>query len=140
MTASSNLDLLRSIYAGWERGDFSSVEWAHPEIDCVFVGGPDPRGWRGHAGMAEGMRAWLSAWRDFRTEPSEYREPDHERVLVLTTSRARGKSSGLEIERQAAANLFCLRDGKVVRLSSTSTATAPSPTSASGSRRCRTRT
>jgi ketosteroid isomerase-like protein len=62
--ASENVELVRSIYAAWERGDYSSTEWAHPEIDFVIADGPQPGHWTGVAGMAEGWRAFLSAWDD----------------------------------------------------------------------------
>jgi ketosteroid isomerase-like protein len=116
--ASANLDLVRSIYAGWERGDFSSAEWAHRDVECMFVGGPDPGSWTGLTGMAEGMRSWISAWEEFRVEPKEYRELDEDRVLVLVQLSGHGKTSGLEIGRTRAgqANLFHVRRGKVSRV------------------------
>ena len=115
---SPNLDLVRSIYAGWARGDRSSVEWAHPEIEVVIADGPSPASWTGLAGMAEAARDFVSAWEDLRTEAEEYRELDDEQVLVLDHRSGRGKTSGLELSqiRTQGAHLFHIRDGKVTRL------------------------
>jgi len=115
---SENLELVRSIYADWGRGDFSSAEWAHRDVECVFAGGPDSGSWTGLTGMAEGMRSWISAWEGFRVEAEEYRELDQERVLVLVRFSGRGKTSGLEIGRAwvGQTNLFHIRDGKVSRV------------------------
>ena len=63
MTDSPNVALVRSIFADWERGDFSSTDWAHPEIEYVFTDGPAPGTWTGLAGMEEASRDWVSAWR-----------------------------------------------------------------------------
>jgi hypothetical protein len=114
---SENLDLVRSIYADWERGDLSSVEWAHPLIEWVFADGPDPGSRTGLASMTEGYRGWLSAWEEFRVAPEEYREIDDERVLVLTRWGGRGKTSGLDLGqmRTRGAHLFYVRAEKVRR-------------------------
>jgi len=116
--ASSNLDLVRSILAPWERGDYSSVEWARPDIEYAIVDGPEPGSWTGLVGMEEGERHFLRGWAELRALADGYQELDDERVLVLVHARGRGKTSGLEIRQidRGGALLFQLRDGKVTRL------------------------
>jgi len=115
--ASANLDLVRSIYAAWERGDFSSAEWAHAEIEYVS---DDPLLPLGHttgvAGMAEIWDNWLSTWTDFHADADGYHEVDGERVLVLLSYSGRGNPGGLEVMPIQGASLFHIRDGKVTRL------------------------
>jgi ketosteroid isomerase-like protein len=115
---SENLNLVRSIYAAWERGDFSSAEWAHPEIEFVAAEGPDPIQSTGVAAMTQRWRQWMTVWENYRSEAEEYRELDRERVLVLMRHGGRGKASGVAVEQldRRGANLFHIRDGKVVRL------------------------
>ena len=117
--SSANLDLVRSIFADWERGDFGSAEWAHSAIEYVWVDGPSPGSRMGLAGMAEGWRGFVSAWGELRVAADDYRELDCERVLVLNHySGGRGKTSGVELGqmRTEVAALFHVRDGKVTRL------------------------
>jgi ketosteroid isomerase-like protein len=111
--ASANLDLVRSLYAAFERGDFSSAEWAHPEIEYVFADGPAPGSWTGVPEMVEGFRDFLSAWEEYGIEAEAYRELDDERVLALAHFSGRGKTSGLDVGQMRAkgACLFHLRDG-----------------------------
>jgi ketosteroid isomerase-like protein len=115
---SSNLDLVRSILAAWERGDFHSTEWADPEIEYVIVDGPVPGNWTGLDGMEEGMRHVVRGWTELRVEADEYRELDDERVLVLNELSGRGKTSGLDLDqmRTTGAALFQISDGKVTKL------------------------
>jgi hypothetical protein len=98
---SANLDLVRSIYADWERGDFTSAAWADPEIEFVVADWPDAGTWSGLAGMTEGMREFLRTWEDFSLEPDEYRELDDGRVVVGLRVHGRGKTSGVELGKRS---------------------------------------
>jgi ketosteroid isomerase-like protein len=116
--ASNNVELVRSIRAAMERGDYSAAEWADPEIEWIFADGPNPGRSKGLAGMADVLRNFLSAWEGFRAEADDYRELDDDRVLVLVDYKGRGKKSGLELEQMGAkgATLYHVRAGKVTRL------------------------
>jgi hypothetical protein len=110
---------VRSIYAARERGQYSSVEWAHPAIEFVIPDGPDPVSLKGVSAALGWARDFLSAWEGFRVKVDEYRELDEERILVLTRpGGGRGRRSGLELggDGGRGAGLFHVRDGKVTRL------------------------
>ena len=116
---SANLDLVRSIYADWERGDFSRDDWAHLEFVHVVVGGPEP-GSGTLARMSGIMGEWFAAWDAYRAEAVECRELDDERVLVFTRASGRGKESGLDLGQMRAEwiDVLRIRDGKVTTLAS----------------------
>jgi ketosteroid isomerase-like protein len=116
--ASPNVQLVRSIWAAWERGDFGAIAWAHPDIEYVMADGPSPGTWKGLAGLAEGSREFLNPWEGYRAVADEYIELDDERVLVLVHDvSGRGKASGLDVGNVPGekANLFQIRGGKVIR-------------------------
>jgi ketosteroid isomerase-like protein len=115
---SENLDLVRSLCADWERGDFfASGEWVHPDIEFVLPDGPDPGSWNGKDAMVRAWRDRLGAWDHFQAGVEEYRELDHDRILVFNQARGRGKTSGVELgEIGRGATLFHVRNGKVIRL------------------------
>jgi ketosteroid isomerase-like protein len=120
---SANLDLVRSIYANWERGDYSSARWADTEIEYTVddFGPLVAQTWTGLTGMAEGARSIIDVFELARIEADEYRELDAERVLVLDRRSGTLKQSGIGFGTSTAlpamgAHLFQIANGKVTRL------------------------
>jgi hypothetical protein len=109
-----NLELVRGLYRDWERGDFSSVDWAHPEIELV-PHTPLLKPARGITELGERWRDWLSSFSEWRLDLEELLEVGDE-VVALTRIDTRGKGSGIRFDSIASANVFAFRDGKVVRL------------------------
>ena len=115
---SANLDLVRSIFAAVERADYSSAEWADPEIEYVVADGVEPGSFKGPTGLVQAMHQMLRPWKHVHTHVDEYRELDGERVLVLRRFSGRGKASGLQLEALSSqgAQVVHIRDGKVTRI------------------------
>ena len=112
---SENLDLVRSIFVGWERGDFSSSEWADPDIEYVIADGREPSTFKGRAGLAEAMHTLFRDVEDVRGEAEEYRELDAEHVLALGRGFGRGKLSGVPASARNA-EVFEVHEAKVTRV------------------------
>jgi hypothetical protein len=115
MTAS--LELVRSIYTLWERGDHRY--WADPEIQYVTVGGPDRGGSVRHGvPMAESFREWLGDWSDLKAAAEKYLSLDREHVLVPYQSEASRPTSRPKqpLARAHGATLFQVHASRVTRI------------------------
>jgi ketosteroid isomerase-like protein len=109
-----NVEIVRRVYEGWSRGDFSQTEHFDPEIEFELIDWPHPARSRGVEAMAEIWLATLSAWDDFRAKPDEV--IDHgNNVLVLNSISGRGRGSGADVSALTA-TVWTVEGGKVVRL------------------------
>jgi ketosteroid isomerase-like protein len=113
--SAANVDLVRRVYDALLRDDLdAALEFMDEEIEYV---NPDyavePGRRYGHVGIranVENMRVSFDYWQ-FR--PEEFIDAG-DQVAVIGTFRARGRDSGLEIERPQS-RLWTIRDGKIVR-------------------------
>jgi ketosteroid isomerase-like protein len=108
-----NVEIVQSIFAPWTEGDFSSADWADPEIEFRSIAEHGEA--HGVAAMAERWRGWLRAFEHFSSHAEEYLEAG-DQVLVMTRFLGTGRSSDAPISDFQGACLFTLRNGKVVRL------------------------
>jgi hypothetical protein len=116
---SANLDLVRSIYANWERGDFRHVDSADLEIEFVIHGWIFPVHAKGLTEMAASVREIFSEIAEWHDVAEEYRELDADRVLVLNRLSGRGRGSGVGLTHtpQHTVRVFETHKGKVTRMS-----------------------
>jgi hypothetical protein len=131
---SANLDLVRSIYAAWGRGEIlptdPTAELVHPNIEIAVVDGPEPSSRKGMAAATPGIEGFLASGTTFASKQIEYRELDDERVLVLSRVIGRGaRSRGRPCSAQRACSTSVT--GSSPGSSCTGTATERSTTSAS---------
>jgi ketosteroid isomerase-like protein len=108
-------DLLARLREPLERTgelDWSLVE---PDFEIRDHELPDSAVHYGPAGWRDWARDWRQAWEDYGIERLELIELDDDRILTVHRLRARGRSSGVELERTDA-QLWTFSDERLVRM------------------------
>jgi ketosteroid isomerase-like protein len=86
----------------------------HEEVEVHDHDILDAGDYRGHAGFGRWLEDWAAAWSEFSMEPEEFLDAG-ERVVAVIRMKAKGRGSGVVVQRQDA--MVCkVRDGKIVRL------------------------
>jgi uncharacterized protein len=114
--SSSATGLVRTLYTAINARDYETgfsllsedFEWVEPEQ--TLLSGRH----RGFAEVRQAIEAQLEVWDEFRIEPEDFYEVG-DRVAVPVRQRARGGSSGVELEIRIG-HLWTVDEGKIVRL------------------------
>jgi ketosteroid isomerase-like protein len=111
----ANVDLVRHIYEALLRNDLdTALESMHEAIEYVNPAyAVEPGRRHGHEGIRQNVENMRDSFEYWRFEPEQFIDAG-DQVVVVGTFRARGRDSGLEIERRQS-RLWTIRDGMVVR-------------------------
>ena len=99
---SENLDLLRSIFGAWERGDFASG--IEPLAADIRYSAAQPEGQATasrRAKMSRFLRDFLASWDRYWIELHDLHELAPGRFLASATQHGRGRDSGAETSMPA---------------------------------------
>src|SRR5438128_5966358 len=111
--ARENVEIVRRIIDGWNRGDSSYWKSIDPDMEMDSAMGFDLDGtYRGPAEIAKVLGAFWGEFEDGRTEIEEC-FPAGEHVVLGVHFYGKGKSSGVEIDWPGW-HVWTLRDGKAV--------------------------
>ena len=113
--SSENVELLRSGYDAFNRGDLDAVfKLLDPEIEWVTTDRvPFAGTYRGHDDVRALLRDQQEVFGEITMEPYEFFEAG-DSVVAFVRQRARGQTSGAEIEI-VVGHLWTVRDGRAVR-------------------------
>ena len=110
-----NVEIVRRAYEAWNAGDINAWgESFDPEIEAYDHDIPDAGEYRGLEGRIRWQADWERSWQSWRWEPEEFIDAG-ERVIAVLHVHAKGRQSGVDVERIDGA-VWTLRNGRCVRL------------------------
>src|SRR5512132_1907193 len=96
-----NVEIVRSAFAAFERGDIEGILRLCDE-DIVISQPPELPGvspeQRGHRGVLEALAIWPEQWDNYRIELLRVDAAPDDKVFVSQRSSGRGKKSGIEVD------------------------------------------
>jgi ketosteroid isomerase-like protein len=119
-----NVEVARLVFEAEARGDTQAVldlydpeiEWDNSRSPVADFAGTVGRVFRGRDGVHKAFREWYEAWEKVESEVEELIDAGGEHVVSVFTYRARGRTSGAEVEFRHMAGAWTIRNGKVVRV------------------------
>jgi ketosteroid isomerase-like protein len=116
-----DLELVARSWTAWAERDMDSITatW-DPEIEwdlTRYEEAPPGTVARGIDEVMGMMVAWLATWRSYEVMPESFEQAGEGEVLVMVRRRARTRGTDSPADRLAA-QLWTLRDGRVLRIRS----------------------
>ena len=119
--SADHVETVRRVYEAVARRDTAAVlalydadvEWDSRGTPVGELTG-DREVYRGHEGLRRWFREWYEAWESLDDHCEELIDAG-DQVVSVSTMRARGRASGLDVERRAA-GVWTVRNGRVVRV------------------------
>jgi ketosteroid isomerase-like protein len=112
---SQNVDVIRRAYEAGDRETFLDIFAEDVVWDVSRSPYPDGGIYLGPEGVREWFRDVADAFENMANEVEEITDLGHDRVLVVTRARGRGRFSKIGVDYRFAP-LFTFRNGKVVRM------------------------
>jgi ketosteroid isomerase-like protein len=116
-----NVEIARRVFGAFNQaftvGTPELYELLDPEVEWVPISALlEGTRYHGHDEVRRWIEDMKRDWTIFEVRPERFLDLTDDRVLALGTWRARGRSSGVELDSQPAAWLVQLRDDKAVRM------------------------
>jgi ketosteroid isomerase-like protein len=113
-----NVEIVRSLFDWFAEGEHQRpFDFYDPDIVWENFDPPPPgmeQVYRGYDGVRRFWRQWLESWERVEFEVERTIDGGNQ-VVVFAEMRATGETSGVEMQFRDYAQLWTLRDGKVVK-------------------------
>jgi ketosteroid isomerase-like protein len=118
--SAENVDIVRRVYEAVARRDTTSVLDLYDAEVVWDASRGTPLGeltgesvYHGHEGLRDWFRQWYEAWETLEDTCHELIDAG-DQVVSVSTVRARGRSSGLDVEFPNRVGVWKIADGKIV--------------------------